>query len=259
LCPKARRLALTLDLYLVYVLACIVVVIVPGPTVTVIVANSLKHGAKAGLLNVAGTQAGLLVMLAILALGLQFVVENLGHVFEWVRLAGAAYLVWLGVKMLRSDGSLGGAETRAKPGNSLFWQGFLVILSNPKALLFFGAFIPQFIDPSGDALLQTLLLGATFMVVATVLDGAYAVAAAPAIAAVRNGATSRESRRVRDARLRRRRDGAGGRRRTWVRRDRTAAGRRSVRKRRGRMAGGRDGSAVAFPLPMEPVPSRCAN
>jgi len=169
-----------LELYLAYLLACVVVVIVPGPTVTVIIANSLRQGARAGLLNIAGTQAGLAVMLAVLAFGLQFVVENLGHVFEWVRLAGAAYLVWLGVKMLRSDGDLGGAGDRVKPGGSLFWQGFLVILSNPKALLFFGAFIPQFIDPAGDALVQTLLLGATFMVVATVFDGAYALAAGSA-------------------------------------------------------------------------------
>ncbi len=168
---------MSLELYLAYVLACIIVVIVPGPTVTVIIANSLRQGARAGLMNVAGTQAGLAIMLAVLAFGLQFVVENLGHVFEWVRLAGAAYLVWLGIKMLRSDGSLGGAGERIKPGNSLFWQGFLVILSNPKALLFFGAFIPQFIDPAGDALAQTLLLGATFMLVATLFDGAYALAA----------------------------------------------------------------------------------
>lgn len=168
---------MSLSTYLAYVLACIVVVIVPGPTVTVIIANSLRNGSRAGFLNVAGTQAGLVVMLAILALGLQVVVENIGHVFEWVRLAGAAYLVWLGIKLLRSDGSLGDASDRARPGNSYFWQGFLVILSNPKALLFFGAFIPQFIDPAGNAMLQTLLLGATFMAVATVFDGAYAVAA----------------------------------------------------------------------------------
>lgn len=168
---------MSLSAYLAYVLACIVVVIVPGPTVTVIIANSLRNGSRAGFLNVAGTQVGLAVMLAVLALGLQVVVENLGHVFEWVKLAGAAYLVWLGIKLLRSDGSLGQAEARERPGNSYFWQGFLVILSNPKALLFFGAFIPQFIDPAGNAILQTLLLGATFMAVATVFDGAYAVAA----------------------------------------------------------------------------------
>lgn len=168
---------MSLSTYLAYVLACVVVVIVPGPTVTVIIANSLRDGTRAGFLNVAGTQAGLAAMLIVLALGLQVIVENIGHVFEWVRLAGAAYLVWLGIKLLRSDGTLGRSEGQDRPGNSYFWQGFLVILSNPKALLFFGAFIPQFVDPAGNAILQTLLLGATFMAVATIFDGAYAVAA----------------------------------------------------------------------------------
>jgi homoserine/homoserine lactone efflux protein len=162
------------ELYLAFVLACIVVVIIPGPTVTVIVANSLRHGPRAGLLNVAGTQAGLAIMLMILAAGLQVIVENLGHVFEWVRLAGAVYLIWLGIKLWRSDGSLGAAGG-ARPTGSFFLQGFLVILANPKALLFFGAFIPQFLDPAGDPLRQTILLGLTFMAVATVFDGAYAV------------------------------------------------------------------------------------
>jgi len=162
------------ELYLAYVLACVVVVIIPGPTVTVIVANSLRHGPRAGLLNVAGTQAGLAIMLVVLAAGLQVIVENLGHVFEWVRLAGAAYLVWLGIRLWRSDGDLGAAQP-IRPGGSFLLQGFLVILANPKALLFFGAFIPQFLDPAGDPLQQTILLGLTFMAVATVLDGAYAV------------------------------------------------------------------------------------
>jgi threonine/homoserine/homoserine lactone efflux protein len=162
------------ELYLAYVLACIVVVIIPGPTVTVIVANSLRHGPRAGLLNVAGTQAGLAIMLVVLAAGLQVIVENLGHVFEWVRLAGAAYLIWLGIKLWRSNGDLGAAG-HARPTGSFFLQGFLVILANPKALLFFGAFIPQFLDPAGDPLQQTILLGLTFMAVATLLDGAYAV------------------------------------------------------------------------------------
>jgi homoserine/homoserine lactone efflux protein len=114
---------MSLSTYLAYVLACIVVVVVPGPTVTVIIANSLRNGSRAGFLNVAGTQAGLAMMLAVLALGLQVVVESLGHVFEWVKLAGAAYLIWLGIKLLRSDGSLGEADQQAKSGNSFFWQG----------------------------------------------------------------------------------------------------------------------------------------
>lgn len=162
------------EAYLAYLLASAVLVIVPGPSVTVIIANSLRHGQRAGLLNVAGTQAGLAIMLAVLAVGLQAIVAGMAGVFDWIRLIGAAYLIWLGVKLLRSDGTMGRAETAR---GSFFWQGFMVILSNPKALFFFGAFIPQFVDPEGDPLVQTLVLGLTFMVVATVFDGAYALLA----------------------------------------------------------------------------------
>ncbi|MCB1480098.1 MAG: LysE family translocator [Tepidamorphaceae bacterium] len=166
-------------LYLAYVLACAAVVIVPGPTVTVIIANSLRHGARAGLLNVAGTQAGLALMLIVLALGLETVVRHLGEVFFWVKLAGAAYLVWLGIKLWRAGGTLINPDNVEAPAKTNFFlQGFLVILSNPKALFFFGAFIPQFIDASrGSAAIQAMILAATFMIVATLLDGAYAVLA----------------------------------------------------------------------------------
>ena len=161
--------------YLTFIVACVVIVIVPGPTVTVIIANSLRFGAKAGLLNVAGTQLGLLMMLAIVALGLEVIVAKLSILFDFVRIAGAIYLVWLGFKLLRSHGQL--IEKRSLQQGSYFWQGFVVIWSNPKALLFLGAFIPQFIDPGGNAIAQTLALGITFMVVATILDGSYALVA----------------------------------------------------------------------------------
>src|SRR5215218_1009877 len=97
---------MSVELYLAYVLACIVITIVPGPTVTLIVANSLAHGTRAGLLNVAGTQLGLLAMLGVLVIGLASVIEVMGWWFDWLRLAGAAYLIWLGWKLLRSSGSL---------------------------------------------------------------------------------------------------------------------------------------------------------
>ena len=96
-----------------------------------------------------------------------------------MRLAGGSYLIWLGYKLLRSDGDLGGSEGEAptRADGSYFWQGFFVILSNPKVLLFFGAFLPQFISPDGNAGLQTLFLGLIFIVLATFLDSLYAVAA----------------------------------------------------------------------------------
>ena len=167
-----------LSSWLTYVAACCLLVIVPGPTVTVIIANSLRAGAGAGLMNVAGTQVGLFLMIGVLALGLETIVSQAAGVFDVLRLVGAAYLVWLGVKMWRSDGRLGEASSGAARSHLQYaWQGFLVIWSNPKALVFFGAFIPQFVDPDGPADLQVVLLGLTFMAVALVLDGAYAVAA----------------------------------------------------------------------------------
>ena len=166
--------------YLMYIAASVAIIIVPGPTVTVIIANSLRAGTSAGLMNVAGTQAGLALMIVVLAVGLTTIVASMGVFFDVVRLCGAAYLVWLGIKLWRSDGSLGDVPKngkKTKAASEYFWQGVLVIWSNPKALFFFGAFIPQFIDPTGDPLPQILLLGVTFMALATVLDGTYAVAA----------------------------------------------------------------------------------
>lgn len=160
-----------------FTLACAALVVVPGPTVTVIIANSLRDGARAGLLNVFGTQAGLAVMLLVLALGLEAITTQLAFVFDWLRFVGAAYLIWLGIQLWRADGTLAAASARKRPGGSYFWQGFLVIWSNPKSLFFFGAFIPQFVTPGESAIAQTLVLGIIFMIVATLLDGAYAVAA----------------------------------------------------------------------------------
>ena len=166
---------MSLSLYLTYIAACVAVVIVPGPSVTVIVANSLAHGTRAGLTSVAGTQAGLLVLMAVLVAGLSALMAQAGVLFDIVRIAGALYLVWLGVKMWRSNGQLG--QAAVANDRSFFMQSFWVTASNPKVLVFFGAFIPQFIDPAGDPVLQTCVLAVTFMAVATILDSCYALGA----------------------------------------------------------------------------------
>ena len=188
-----------------FALASAGIVVVPGPTVTVIVANSLRHGARAGLWNVVGTQLGLATMLAALAVGFGAIVDRLGGALEIVRIAGAVYLVWLGVSLWRANGgtlleadpgpaSLGpeaagaGAASGERKGSMrgaredvravrFVRQGFLVIWANPKALVFFGALIPQFVDAGAPAVPQLAVLGATFMVVGAALDGAYALAA----------------------------------------------------------------------------------
>ena len=97
---------MSVELYLAYVLACFVITIIPGPTVTLIVANSLAHGTRSGLLNVAGTQLGLGLMMLVLIVGLSSIIATMGVWFDWLRFIGAAYLIWLGWKLLRSTGSL---------------------------------------------------------------------------------------------------------------------------------------------------------
>lgn len=162
-----------------YTVACALLVMVPGPSVTVIIANSLRHGARAGLENVLGTQLGLATMIAVLAAGMAAIIASMAWLFDILRIVGAAYLIWLGWKMWRSDGKL--AEEGAAPAKTSFiLQGFVVIWSNPKALLFFGAFIPQFVDPARSPLIQTVVLGGIFMIVATIGDSLYAFAAAGA-------------------------------------------------------------------------------
>jgi len=164
-----------LDLYLAYIAACFLIAIVPGPTVTVIIANSLKHGTRAGLLNVGGTQLGLGLMMLVLVVGLSSVIAAMGSLFEVLRWAGAAYLVWLGTRLLRAPDALGERSAAPEPRGGFFLQGFLVMMGNPKGLLWFGAFIPQFVDPNGEYVSQIVLLGVSAMAVALVSDGAYAL------------------------------------------------------------------------------------
>jgi homoserine/homoserine lactone efflux protein len=166
---------MSLELYLAYVAACFIVAIIPGPMVALVVANSLSRGPRAGLANVAGAQLGLAIMIGVLVVGLASVIATMGVWFDWLRLAGAAYLIWIGIKMLRAAGGSWSPAKVAAPRGGFFLQGFLVMMSNPKVLLFFGAFIPQFVNPDGDTMGQVVLLGVTAMIVAALSDGAYAV------------------------------------------------------------------------------------
>lgn len=166
---------MALHVYLAFLLACFILIIVPGPVVTLVIASSLRHGTRAGLLNVAGSLAGLGVLVGVVAGGLTSLVAALGDWFEWVRLLGAAYLVWLGWKMLRAPGTTAATGSFPRARKGFFLQGFLVSVSNPKTLLFFGAFFPQFADPARPHLPQFLLMGGSFMAIAAVCDGAYAV------------------------------------------------------------------------------------
>jgi homoserine/homoserine lactone efflux protein len=168
---------MTPESYLAFCAAATALAIVPGPTVTVIIANSLRFGSRAGLLNVAGTQAGVLVWLAIAVAGLGAAIKLMGVWFDVLRWAGALYLIWLGIKMFLSKGDLAMVVDRARPNGSFLLQGFIVIMSNPKMLVLFGALIPPFLSRDGNVLNETMLLGGTFMVIAAVGDTLYALLA----------------------------------------------------------------------------------
>jgi homoserine/homoserine lactone efflux protein len=168
---------MTTDSFLAFVFAATALALVPGPTVTVIIANSLKHGSRAGLMNVLGTQVGVVIWLGIAVLGLGAAIKLMGVWFDLLRYAGAAYLVWMGIKLFMSNGDLAVATERARPHGSFFLQGFVVIMSNPKMLVLFGALIPPFIPQGADVMRLTMMMGFTFMAIAAAGDTAYALLA----------------------------------------------------------------------------------
>jgi threonine/homoserine/homoserine lactone efflux protein len=169
---------MSLDLYLGFVLACVVLIVIPGPNVALIVANSVAHGARFGLLTVAGTSSAVVVQLALTVLGANVVLNFLAASFDWLRWLGVAYLVWLGIAAWRAPAvDLGQVGPQARSARLIFARGLLVGLTNPKTLLFYGAFLPQFITPGPTAADQLLLLAVTFLVVAVVLDSAWALLA----------------------------------------------------------------------------------
>lgn len=167
-----------LSLYLAFVLATSILILIPGPNVSLIVANSVAYGTRYGLLTVAGTSSAVLVQVTITALGMTAVLGTLAYWFEWIRWIGVGYLVYVGVRQWLSEPiDLTRTTPQPKSARVIYLRGLLVSLSNPKTLLFFGAFFPQFIDMNRNPEAQVLLLCATFFVIGTVLDGAWALLA----------------------------------------------------------------------------------
>ncbi len=168
-----------LDLYLAFIAACVVLIAIPGPNVALIVANSVAHGARYGLMTVAGTASAMVLQLALVVLGASALLGMLANLFDWLRWLGVAYLVWLGVRTWRAAAT-DLVDARAEPRSmaSIFSRGFAVSLTNPKTLLFYAAFLPQFVGTGdGEATYQLLLLAGTFLAVAVLLDGAWALLA----------------------------------------------------------------------------------
>ena len=158
-----------------FLIASFLVVVVPGPTVSLIIANSLKSGMRAGILNVVGTQIGLIILIFLLALGFKVISPFLEDVIKVVRIIGAVYLMTLGYLSFTSKNLSDNSEKLNKFDKKFILQGLIVILSNPKAFLFLGAFIPQFIDINQSIGSQIIYFGIIFMIVGAIFDGMYAV------------------------------------------------------------------------------------
>ncbi len=167
----------------VFSIAALALLVVPGPAVLYIVARSIHQGRRAGLASVLGIHVGTLVHVLAATIGLSALLVSSATAFTVVKLLGAAYLVLLGIRtLLGGDGSVEEAPHGPTRGRRRdFAEGIVVNVLNPKTALFFLAFLPQFVDPArGHASLQILLLGLTFMALGFVTDSLWAIAAGTA-------------------------------------------------------------------------------
>jgi threonine/homoserine/homoserine lactone efflux protein len=169
---------------LAFSLISLALIVAPGPNVLFIISRSLMLGRAAGVGTAFGGQIGVYVQVAAVAFGVGAVVERSVAVFTVIKLAGAAYLVYLGIQAVRHRRSLAQAlGTRSEPKTirRILRDGFMVGLFNPKAIVFFMAVLPQFVDRSaGHVPAQMLLLGAMFMAIAVVCDSSWALLAGTA-------------------------------------------------------------------------------
>ncbi len=158
--------------------AVAVLMLIPGPNVALIVANSVSYGVRYGLLTVAGTSAAMVLQLGLTAAGMTALLGSLSVWFEWLRWIGVAYLTYLGIARWRAA-PVDLTKTRPEPrsASAIYVRALLVSLTNPKTLLFYGAFLPQFVRVDEPVGTQVAVLSAVFLVVAVLVDGGWAVLA----------------------------------------------------------------------------------
>ena len=164
-----------------YALASFVLIVIPGPSVLFVVGRALAHGRRTALATVCGNAAGNYVVAACVAFGIGTLVERAVAVFTVVKLAGALYLVWLGIQAIRRRKALATAfagVTEARGDRRAAREGFLVGVTNPKALILFGAVLPQFVDrAAGHVPVQMLLLSLVSIAIGLVSDSSWGVGA----------------------------------------------------------------------------------
>ncbi|MDA3625895.1 LysE family translocator [Saccharopolyspora oryzae] len=172
------------DRLLAFVAMSLLLIVIPGPSVLFVVGRALAQGRRAALTTVVGNTLGCYVLVIAVAFGIGAVVERSALVFTVLKLVGAAYLVYLGIKAIRQRKALQAAFTGGGPergGLRTLWEGFAVGVANPKTMVFFAAVLPQFVDrDQGHVAVQMLLLGLIFNALALFCDTVWGIAAATA-------------------------------------------------------------------------------
>ncbi len=168
---------MSFELYAAFCAAFVLLLVIPGPNVAVVVANAVAYGTRCGLATVAGTSISIAVQLALVGFGMTALLVALADWFEWLRWAGVAYLLYAGWQQWRAPAPDLNAPAAKLPLGRMLRRGLAVSIANPKTLLFYAAFLPQFVDPAGNIGAQLAILAGTGFVLALVVDGGWALLA----------------------------------------------------------------------------------
>jgi threonine/homoserine/homoserine lactone efflux protein len=177
----------TWPIFLAFLAASFVLAVTPGPGVFYIVTRSLTQGKVSGLASVVGVALGNLGNAIAASIGLAAILSISSIAFTVIKYAGAAYLIYLGIQALRNVQRPAASDSPPAAPSRVFLDGFIVALLNPKTALFFGAFLPQFMSAGSTPILQSLVLGASFVAIAATTDTVYALAAATIAPALASG------------------------------------------------------------------------
>jgi threonine/homoserine/homoserine lactone efflux protein len=161
---------MNLETWIAFVIAATIVLVIPGPTIILVISQAISHGRKSVVPLVVGVTLGDLTAMTLSLLGMGAILATSAALFSVLKWVGTIYLVYLGIKLWRANPDVSASHSARDTASngSLFRSTFVVTTLNPKSIMFFVAFLPQFVNPQGQAVPQFVLLGATFLVLGTI-------------------------------------------------------------------------------------------
>lgn len=168
---------MAIELYLTFLAAVVLLALTPGPAMALLISNSVSFGLQAGVRTLFGNLIGLTILVCCIVFGLTSIVHFMAEWFDWVKYAGAAYLIWLGFMKIWGVGVEPDEGVPEVKNRRFIMHGLFVAIGNPKVLLFLAAFLPQFLSPLHDIQVQLMVYGASFVAVIAVVDLVYVLAA----------------------------------------------------------------------------------